>query len=137
MRYLLRSMRDLLRSRMAKFGVISLFNYPIKIGLTVLLTEVFALWYLASYIISTSIVIAFNFFYNLKVVFGLKRTSSNQFVLYTIFTLFFMGSDVLMVKVLTDSIGVYYVWSIICVTATIFLLKFYTYATVVFVEKTE
>lgn len=101
-------------------------NYAIKLGLTALLTEVFGLWYLASYIIAVTTAIIVNFFYNMHITFRAKGKKMHRFMKYVGFILLTMVIDVALVKVLTD-IGIYYLVSIILVTTVLTIFKYYVF----------
>lgn len=124
-------------SKFSKFIYGGVINYVLKIGITTLLTEIFAIWYFASYIISLIGVITYSFFYNTYVTYNVKNNIKVNFVKFSIVLLIFMVFDALLVKFLTEIIRIHYVYSIIIVTIILFFAKYFYYDKFIFIKKKE
>jgi len=103
-------------AKMIFFLLGGVFNYAVKIGITVLLTGLLKLPYYVSYPVSLVAVIVFSFYYNFHVTFR-SRTSQNQrFLAYA------------------AALRLYYVVSIVISTTTIVVAKYLLFDRVVFNE---
>ena len=72
--------KSLFFGRLGKFFYGGIINYVLKIGITVLLTEFFEMWYLLSYIVSLFIVIIFSFWYNAYITYEIKRNKAKSII---------------------------------------------------------
>ncbi|HTY13289.1 MAG TPA: GtrA family protein [Candidatus Omnitrophota bacterium] len=121
-------------AKMIFFLLGGVFNYAVKIGITVLLTGLLKLPYYVSYPVSLVAVIVFSFYYNFHVTFR-SRTSQNQrFLAYAAALLLFIAADYLLVVALTGFLRLYYVVSIVISTTTIVVAKYLLFDRVVFNE---
>ena len=119
--------------RFSKFFYGGLINYGLKIFVTAILTEIFMVWYFISYIIALFCVVIFSYFYNAYITYNVY-SSKRKFIKYIVFLILFIIADALLVKLLTEIMGLHYVYSIIGVTTGLFLLKYLVYGKFVFIE---
>ena len=75
-------LKNYLKTPPAKFFYGGMINYGLKIGLTILLTEIFKIWYLMSYAISLFTTIIFSFFYNAYITYQVKDNKKKNFLKY-------------------------------------------------------
>ena len=119
-------MKKVLKSKFFKYGLGGAINYGLKLGLTFLLTEVLALYYLFSYAITLVVVILYSFLYNMFITFNKTADKLRTFVKYVISLVIFGAVDLLFVKLITDQNGeAHYMLSIIIVTTCIFVAKYF------------
>lgn len=124
-----------LASRFSKFTLNALINYPLRIGIVLLLTEVLHIYYFISYVITLGCVITFSFFFSVYITFQARENKKKTFLKYLAALAAFAGLDALLVKVLTEVFGIYYLISINLVMITLFVLKFFFYQRYVFISK--
>jgi ubiquinone/menaquinone biosynthesis C-methylase UbiE len=129
-------MRRPFEEKLGRFATGGLLTFAAKAGLAFILTEIFLLWYFASYIITLASVIIFSFFYNALVTFRAGR-SSREFSMYAAVACLFWLADAIAVKYLTELAGLHYMASITAATAAIFAAKFFVYDRVIFTRKAE
>ena len=115
-----------------KFGIGGILSYLLNILITYILTTLFGIYYLYSYIIAFSMVIIFNFIFSLKVIFSVNGDIFSRFIRYLIFLALFSLTNVFLVKILTDHLKLHYLLSITIVTSSLFTIKFFTYNRFVF-----
>jgi len=130
-------LKNYLKTPPAKFFYGGMINYGLKIGLTILLTEIFKIWYLMSYAISLFTTIIFSFFYNAYITYQVKDNKKKNFLKYGFILGIFMFLDALFVKIMTEFIGTHYVFSIIIITTILFFIKYFVYNIFVFTKKTK
>ena len=121
--------------KLNKFVIGGTLNFLLILGLTMLLTEVFSIWYLLSYIMSLFCGIVFSFFYNAYITFGVKGDKIANFIKYGIALGIFYVIDVCSVSLLTEVLNIYYALSIMIVSFFVFLMKFFVYDKLVFIKK--
>ena len=107
-------------------------NFLLKVVLTVILTEYLKITYFVSYVITLCVVVVYSFCYNMYLTFKVTHDKIINFIKYVIVLLLFNFSDALSVRILTEYIGFYYVFSIVIVTAVLFILKFIVFDKFVF-----
>lgn len=117
-----------------KFTIGGAISYGLKIFLTYILTEEIGFHYLYSYSIVLVILMVYSFLFNKHITFKSKR---NKKSLYLILFFLFIFADLFLVYALTDLIGLNYLVSIIIVTTTLFIVKFFTYDRFVFKNQTQ
>ena len=110
-------------------------SFLLKVVLTIFLTEFLGIPYFSSYIITLSVIVIFNFLYNVYITFKLVKGGFEGFIKYIIALLSFNFLDAVLVKILTDFIGMYYIVSIVLVTTLLFILKYVVYDNFVFTER--
>ena len=126
-------MKKVLKSKFFKYGFGGAINCGLKLGLTFLLTEVLALYYLFSYAITLVVVILYGFLYNMFITFNKTAEKLRTFVKYIISLVIFGAVDLFFVKLITDQNGeTYYMLSIIIVTTFIFVAKYFVFNKFVF-----
>lgn len=118
--------------KMYKFIIGGALAYFINISLTLFLTEVLRIYYLLSYSLAFIVVILFNFFFNTFVIFQVKEDRFKRFFPYISSVLIFTLINIILVKIVTEYIGLYYLYSIIIITAVLFLTKFVLYDNYIF-----
>lgn len=111
------------------------FNFLIKIALTVLLTEYIKLPYYFSYIATLSIIILYSFFYNAYLTFKVHINLKSNFLKYIVALLTFNILDAGLVRLLTESLGVYYILSIVVTTVCLLVFKYVVYNSIVFTKQ--
>lgn len=107
-------------------------NFLLKLILTVFLTEYLKLAYYISYIITLSIIIFYSFFYNAYLTFRVKENVKSNFIKYTFALLTFNFLDAGLVGFITESLGVYYIISIVITTFCLLIVKYIVYNSIVF-----
>lgn len=123
--------------KIIKFIVGGLLVFGLKSSLTVCFTEVFHLWYFASYAITLACISTFAFFYNARVTFrmaGGKRGALRRFIAALALS---MALDAAIVGALTGLARTYYLLSIIISTVIVSAVKFGLYDLFVFRKVTE
>lgn len=110
------------------------FNFFIKIAFTVLLTEYLKLPYYISYILTLAIIILYSFFYNAYLTFKVQVNVKNNFLKYVVALLTFNFIDAGLVGLITESLGVYYIFSIAVTTVCLLIFKYIVYNSVVFTK---
>lgn len=101
-------------------GLGALINWTI----TVILTELVGLWYMASYSIGLTINLIFNFLYQRHITFKVKDKVKRRFTLFTIISLSTIFLNMFLVYTLTEYLGLFYLISIIFVTIIIAIINF-------------
>lgn len=101
-------------------GLGAIINWTI----TVLLTEIFKLWYMASYSIGLSVNLIFNFLYQRHVTFKVKDNLRRRFVIFAIISLSTIFLNMFLVYVITEYLKLFYLISIIIVTFLIAIINF-------------
>lgn len=122
-------------SKFSKYTLGGGVNYGIKLGLTLLFTEIFHLWYFFSYLISLLLVIIFSFFYNAYITYEVQDNKKRNFLKYTLTLLFFLLSDLFLVTLMTEWLNLHYSLSISMITIILFFLKYVAYGKLVFKKK--
>ena len=116
----------------------ALINYPLKVGIVLILTEILNIWYFISYIITLSTVITFSFFFSVHITFKARKNKKRTFVKYLAALTAFACLDAMLVKLLTEVLGIYYLLSIHLAMIVLFVSKFFFYKKYVFIaERTE
>ena len=124
--------KRLYRNKFVRFGAAGVFTYFLNIGITFLLTEIVGLYYLYSYIIAWSIIIIINFILNLRFIFSVKGYTARRFIKYVLFWAVFTVTNIYLVKLFTEVLGLYYLLSITTITGVLFVVKYFTYKNLVF-----
>ena len=107
-------------------------NFLLKLILTVLLTEYLKLEYYLSYVITLSIIILYSFFYNAYLTFRVNENVKSNFIKYALVLLTFNFLDAGLVGYITESLGVYYIISIVITTFCLLIVKYIVYNSIVF-----
>jgi len=101
-------------------GLGALINWTI----TVVLTEIFKLWYMASYSIGLTVNLIFNFLYQRHITFRVKDKVKRRFILFTIISLSTIFLNMFLVYMITEYFKLFYLISIIIVTVLIAIINF-------------
>ena len=91
---------------------------------TYALTEWLLVWYLASYVIGTSIAIFVNFLYQRKVTFGVADQVMQRVRRFLVVMAIAFAMNVSMVYTLTDILGVWYLASVVMVTLVVVVFNY-------------
>ena len=126
--------KNISKIRFFRYSLGGVLSYLINIGITYFLTTIFDIYYFYSYLISFSTIIIFNFIFSLKFIFSVRRKIMNRFIRYVIFLAIFSITNLLSVKFLTESMNLYYIYSITIVTIFLFIIKYFIYKHFVFFE---
>lgn len=121
--------------KFSRFFYGGLVNYGLKIGITAALTELFHLWYFASYVIALFFVTIFGFYYSMHVTYKVTLNKRRNFVKYCIAISFFILMDAMLVKFATEVLMVHYLVSIVVITGVIFVAKYFVYDLMVFTKR--
>ena len=101
-------------------GLGALINWTI----TVILTEIFKMWYMASYSIGLAINLVFNFLYQRQITFKMRDKVKRRFILFTMVSLSTILLNLLLVYLLTEYFKLFYLISIIIITILIAVINF-------------
>lgn len=110
-------------------------SFSVKIFLTLILTEYIQIPYFSSYIITLTAVVVFSFFYNAYLTFKVKKNKLVNFIAYVLVLFTFSITDAALVRTLTESLRIYYVFSITSVTILMFVIKYIVYDRIVFIRR--
>ena len=102
-------MKFIFSNKVAKFGAGGVLNFILKLGITILLTEIVQIWYFAAYIISLVFVILFSFFYNAYITFNVKDNKLRNLVKYSFALVTLSLVDAISVRILTELVDIYYI----------------------------
>lgn len=125
----------LIIKKISKFSIGGILNFLIKIGLTFFLTERLKVWYFSSYIITLLVLLIYGFYYNAYITFDVKNNQKHNFMKFSVIMILFLLLDGMLVRILTDFLGLYYLLSIVLVTFVLFFARFFTYNKFVFINK--
>jgi glycosyltransferase involved in cell wall biosynthesis len=106
----------------------------IKFSVTIFLTEILNLWYVASYAIAMLVVILLTFYYNFFITFRNKFDVKKKLILFITTTFVVFILDIGFVFLLTQLVFSNYVYSMVVSTIFFFILKFWIYNRFVFTE---
>jgi 2-polyprenyl-3-methyl-5-hydroxy-6-metoxy-1,4-benzoquinol methylase/putative flippase GtrA len=120
--------------KLMRYSLGGIINYPLKIGLTFLLTEIFHMWYFYAYSITLIAIIIFSFFYNMFITYKVYTQKKLRLIVYSIILIIFTIIDAIAVKILTEGIHIHYLISITTITATLFFVKYFVYDKMVFMK---
>ena len=118
-----------------KFCLGGIVNLGLNTGLTFFLVEVVGLYYLWSFAIVQVIIVFYGFFYNLKITFRVKHWDKSTLTRFVFFLWLFYFINLGLVKFLTETLGFYYIISIILTVAITIGVRFYIYKKLVFKPK--
>jgi len=104
----------------------------LTLALTYILTEIFNLYYLVSYIIVLACTAIIHFILATTFIFKTRKKHGKRFVFYLIGYLVFYISDVLITRLFTEIVGFHYMGSILFAKGIIFLCKFILYDRILF-----
>lgn len=107
-------------------------NFALNTGLTYVLTEYLGLYYLSSFILVQTVLVIYGYFYNLLYTFKIPSKSKKRFFKFLVFLVLFFGVNIALVKILTETVTIPYMFSIVVTIFITTTLKFFTYKKFVF-----
>ena len=110
-------------------------TYLLSILLVWSLTEIGKIYYVYSYFITLIIVTFVGFYLSKDYIFRYAENSNNVFAKYAIVRLSILIISPFLVKILTDNLHLYYIYSVTSVAGFVFVLKFFIYDNFVFNKK--
>ena len=110
------------KARLIKFFFLGVINYPINICLVWFFSERIGIYYLQSVAIANLVIVISNYYWNRRFIF--LSDNNKVFIKYLCIVISFYFCHLILVKVLTDLLGVYYLLSVISSITVLFLLKF-------------
>lgn len=126
--------KNKLLNQILKFGLVGGTAFVIDYVLLYLCTEFLHIHYLISSIISFTVSVIFNYILSIKWVFDVKKKQDvKDFVIFIILSVIGLGINSLIMYVMVEKFGVYYMLSKIVSTAVVMVYNFITRK--IFVEK--
>ena len=111
------------------------FNFIIKLASTVFLTEYLKVPYYISYVATLTVIILYSFFYNAYLTFKVHINIKSNFIKYVVALLSFNILDAGLVALTTESLGLYYLISIVIITICLLVIKYIVYNSIVFTKQ--
>jgi putative flippase GtrA len=124
----------ILSVKFARYVLVACASYSLLLPMTYVLTEYFGVYYFISYVVSFLFVVFSNFMFSMRWTFRVGGKTGERFARYLLFLAAYTALNFVLVRFLTEGVGVYYLVSITAVTGVLFLAKYYTYKTMVFQE---
>ena len=117
-----------LAGQLIKFGIVGVISTALDYGLMVLFTEGFGIFYLLSSTLSYAISLIFNYFASMKFVFRSREDMGRlrEFVTFTLLCLMGMGLNQLILWLIVEKCGIYYMISTILATVVVMVWNFVT-----------
>jgi putative flippase GtrA len=117
-----------LAGQLIKFGIVGVISTALDYGLMVLFTEGFGIFYLLSSTLSYAISLIFNYFASMKFVFRSREDMGRlrEFVTFTLLCLMGMGLNQLILWLIVEKCGIYYMISKILATVVVMVWNFVT-----------
>lgn len=126
--------KNKLLNQILKFGLVGGTAFVIDYVLLYLCTEFLHIHYLISSIISFTVSVIFNYILSIKWIFDVKKKQDvKDFVIFIILSVIGLGINSLIMYVMVEKFGVYYMLSKIVSTAVVMVYNFITRK--IFVEK--
>ena len=126
--------KNKLLNQILKFGLVGGTAFVIDYVLLYFCTEFLHIHYLISSIISFTVSVIFNYILSIKWVFDVKKKQDvKDFVIFIILSVIGLGINSLIMYVMVEKFGVYYMLSKIFSTAVVMVYNFITRK--IFVEK--
>ena len=126
--------KNKLLNQILKFGLVGGTAFVIDYVLLYFCTEFLHIHYLISSIISFTVSVIFNYILSIKWVFDVKKKQDvKDFVIFIILSVIGLGINPLIMYVMVEKFGVYYMFSKIVSTAVVMVYNFITRK--IFVEK--
>lgn len=126
--------KNKLLNQILKFGLVGGTAFVIDYVLLYFCTEFLHIHYLISSIISFTVSVIFNYILSVKWVFDVKKKQDvKDFVIFIILSVIGLGINSLIMYVMVEKFGVYYMLSKIVSTAVVMVYNFITRK--IFVEK--
>ena len=117
-----------LAGQLIKFGIVGVISTALDYGLMVLFTEGFGIFYLLSSTLSYAISLIFNYFASMKFVFRSREDMGRlrEFVTFILLCLMGMGLNQLILWLIVEKCGIYYMISKILATVVVMVWNFVT-----------
>lgn len=115
-----------------RFVAGGLMGFAFTLVVTAILTELFNVNYLVSFIIPFTLATLFNFVVAVKYIFKVDDNYHTRFIKYAVSVIFFYFGNLAGLYLLVDYLHLHYLLGIILVTGIIFLIKFLIYDRLVF-----
>ena len=126
--------KNKLLNQILKFGLVGGTAFVIDYVLLCFCTEFLHMHYLISSIISFTVSVIFNYILSIKWIFDVKKKQDvKDFVIFIILSVIGLGINSLIMYVMVEKFGVYYMLSKIVSTAVVMVYNFITRK--IFVEK--
>lgn len=126
--------KNKLLNQIIKFGLVGGTAFVIDYVLLYFCTEFLHIHYLISSIISFTVSVIFNYILSIKWIFDVKKKQDvKDFVIFIILSVIGLGINSLIMYVMVEKFGVYYMLSKIVSTAVVMVYNFITRK--IFVEK--
>ena len=126
--------KNKLLNQILKFGFVGGTAFVIDYVLLYFCTEFLHIHYLISSIISFTVSVIFNYILSIKWIFDVKKKQDvKDFVIFIILSVIGLGINSLIMYVMVEKFGVYYMFSKIVSTAVVMVYNFITRK--IFVEK--
>lgn len=126
--------KNKLLNQILKFGLVGGTAFVIDYVLLYFCTEFLHIHYLISSIISFTVSVIFNYILSIKWVFDVKKKQDvKDFVIFIILSVIGLGINSLIMYVMVEKFGIYYMLSKIVSTAVVMVYNFITRK--IFVEK--
>ena len=126
--------KNKLLNQILKFGLVGGTAFVIDYVLLYFCTEFLHIHYLISSIISFTVSVIFNYILSIKWIFDVKKKQDvKDFVIFIILSVIGLGINSLIMYVMVEKFGVYYMLSKIVSTAVVLVYNFITRK--IFVEK--
>ena len=126
--------KNKLLNKILKFGLVGGTAFVIDYVLLYFCTEFLHIHYLISSIISFTVSVIFNYILSIKWIFDVKKKQDvKDFVIFIILSVIGLGINSLIMYVMVEKFGVYYMLSKIVSTAVVMVYNFITRK--IFVEK--
>ena len=97
----------------------------LNIGITFILTALFSIWHMASYLFALAFSTIFVFAYHRRITFNNPSRTRRRFAKFALLTLLLVALNWLLVLFLTEALLVYYIFAIIGVTFAISIINYY------------
>ena len=117
-----------LLEQLFKFGLVGGLCFVIDYGLMILLTEVCGILYLISSGISFTVSVIVNYLLSMHFVFEPKQDSGkiNEFIMFIALSVIGLGINQLLMWIMVDHMGIFYMISKIAVTFIVMVYNFIT-----------
>jgi len=126
---------NLQNNKIFRFLNAGVVTYLLSILLVWSLTEIGKIYYVYSYFITLIIITFVGFYLSKDYIFRYAENSNNVFAKYVIVRLSILIISPFLVKILTDNLHLYYIYSVTFVAGFVFVLKFFIYDNLVFNKK--
>ena len=111
-----------------KFSVVGGSAFIIDYGILIIMTEVFRVDYLVSSVFSFTVSVVFNYIMSIKWVFNVEKTRNKkqEMLLFFLFSIIGLGINQIIMWIMVDKFGVFYMISKIGATIVVMIYNFIT-----------